>query len=316
MDKYVRNNKLTKLAIIMCTKNGESFIIDQLASIKNQSFKNYDLYISDNNSDDNTIKNIQNFIKKYNMKNIYLINGRDKNFAFNFIWLAKRIKKEYSYYAFCDQDDIWLENHLDRGIKKMSCLKDNLPILFCSATNLIDSKGKLIGESYKFKKPPNLKNSLVQSIAGGNTMIFNSKSFDLLKNINIKKRFIPSHDWVLYNLVAACNGKVIYSTKPTVQYRQHKNNIIGSNKGFIALLKRAFYVLDGRWKVWIDANINIILDERSLQEEIRAFLNKIKHQKNSKNIFKRIKFISDHGLYRQTFLGNVSLFILALLNKL
>lgn len=316
MVKYISNKNQKKLAIVMCTKNGAPFIYEQLLSIKNQSFQDYDLYISDNESSDSTINIINAFINEFQMKNIFLLEGCNKRFSYNFIWLLKEIKTTYHYYAFCDQDDVWHNHHLERAIKKISLYKKTSPIMFCSATNLISSNGKQIGRSPKFNKNPNLRNALVQSIAGGNTMVFNHQSCKLLKNIDIDKRFVPSHDWILYALVSSCDGTILYSKNPSVDYRQHNNNIIGSNKGFIASIKRMVLIMRGHWKYWIDANLKIILDEKSLSTRNNKLLNKIIEKKNSRFIFSRLKIIYKFGLYRQTIIGNISLYFMAILKKL
>ena len=65
---------------------------------------------------------------------------------------------------------IWENYHLDRAIKRISGnneFSNQIPILFCSPTILIDKYGNNIGKSKVFKKPPSFENALVQSIAGG-----------------------------------------------------------------------------------------------------------------------------------------------------
>ena len=60
----------SNLAIILCTKNGEEFLNHQLESIEKQDFRNFDLFISDDSSSDNTNKIISSF-KKFKNKNFY-----------------------------------------------------------------------------------------------------------------------------------------------------------------------------------------------------------------------------------------------------
>lgn len=57
-------------AIILCTKNGENFLTEQLKSLEEQC-QNFDLYINDDGSSDKTEEIIKNFQKKTKIKIIY-----------------------------------------------------------------------------------------------------------------------------------------------------------------------------------------------------------------------------------------------------
>ena len=53
-----------KVAIVLCTMNGEKYIQEQLDSIRLQTFEKFDLFISDDGSNDSTGSIISNFIKR------------------------------------------------------------------------------------------------------------------------------------------------------------------------------------------------------------------------------------------------------------
>ena len=40
---------------------------------------------------------------------------------------------------------------------------------------------------------------------------------------------IVSHDWSTYQLISGSGGIINYDKKPTLDYRQHSSNLIGSN---------------------------------------------------------------------------------------
>ena len=311
------NNSSNSLAIIMCTKNGELFIDEQLNSIKNQKYKNFDLYITDNSSSDETKDKINLFIRKNPNYNIFLSDGNDKHFANNFIELAKNIKKRYSYYAFCDQDDIWEDFHIMRCIETLR--KKNIektPALLCSSTILINSCGDVIGNSKAFRKPTSFENAIVQSIAGGNTMVFNYHAYILLRMINTDDKRIPSHDWLLYLLVTSHSGKVKYQREPSVRYRQHSKNAIGSNKGFKALFIRARMAYNGQWKEWIKINNYILLNCPDLSNNAFQKIYMFENMRTNKNIIKRLLMLKKLRIYRQSFFGNISLFMSVIFKKI
>ena len=318
MDLKSRNNNLEKsLAIIMCTKNGAAYIYEQLYSIKNQTYQDFDIYISDNLSSDTTKKIINSFKKENPHINIILSDGDDKHFANNFIELVQSVDKKYNYFAFCDQDDIWENFHLKRCIETLkSGNLDKEPALICSPTILINSNGQFIGNSKTFKKPPLFCNALVQSIAGGNTMVFNYQAYQLLLKTKIYGKIIPSHDWLLYLLVTSHSGSVLYYPEPSVLYRQHSNNLIGSNKGLKALIFRAKKALSGQWKEWIDINIDILLKSPNLSSMARREIDHFEEMRCAKRVTKRLTMFRKSGVYRQSLFGNINLIISIILKKL
>ena len=55
---------MVDLTIILPTKNSEKYIRFFLDSLKNQDYQNFELFVADSNSKDNTIE----IIKSYNFK--------------------------------------------------------------------------------------------------------------------------------------------------------------------------------------------------------------------------------------------------------
>ena len=230
-----------KIAVIMCTYNGEKFLNKQLSSFINQSYKNWDLFIFDDKSTDGTVDIIEDFIKEH--VNIHLsINADTLGYAQNFLEAIKKISSTFDYYAFSDQDDIWCDDKLKVAIQALNKNHDHSPKLYCSRTELIDQNDNFMGYSPLFKKKPTFQNSLVQSIAGGNTMVFNKQVFEIIKSDTPIS--VISHDWYTYLLVTSIGGEVIYDPVPQILYRQHADNIIGSNQGFLSKVSRFKKLLD------------------------------------------------------------------------
>lgn len=298
-----------KIAVLLTTHNGEKYIEYQLDSIIKQK-GNYiiDIFISDDSSNDNTIYICKKKKYKKNIKKIFKVNF--KSFSKNFLNLVKKIPAYYDYYAFCDQDDIWLKDKFKRAIKILC--KDFS--LYCSRTILINNNFEKIGFSPLFEKKPSFSNALVQSIAGGNTMVFKRKIFKAL--LKFKVFNAPSHDWLLYIITTGIGEKVYYDKISKIYYRQHTNNLVGSNKNLKDKFKRFFKLIRGKFRNWtnfhiklLEKNINLI-DESN--KEILLHFKKIRDSK-----IYLIKCITKKNLkiYRQTYLGQFML-IMALIFKL
>jgi hypothetical protein len=112
------------------------------------------------------------------------------------------------------------------------------------------------------KYPPSFANVLLQSLASGNTLAFNSKARDLI-SLGYKHE-ISSHDWWAYLIVSDNGGSVIYDQVPLLRYRQHEANVVGSNKYIKAKLMRFILLIKGIYKIKIDQNINILLHNNFL----------------------------------------------------
>ena len=302
------------VAILMCTYNGEKFIEEQIKSIFTQTYKNWVLYVSDDGSTDGTISKIKALAREYGYDNIIFLHGPKAGFAKNFISLLS-INKHYDYYAFCDQDDIWHKDKLKAGIELINRKESNEPVLYCGRTRLIDQFGNVIGYSPLFRKRPGFRNSLVQSLAGGNTMIFNSELHSILRNLNVASNFI-SHDWTVYQLASACGSHIIYDSKAYIDYRQHENNLIGANANISAKIVRLRMLMHNEFKFYNDVNEHNLqkLTDLFTKENCRIFNLFILMRKS--NFLMRVRLFFKLRIYRQTFWGNCGLILAILSNKI
>ncbi|WP_131782189.1 glycosyltransferase family 2 protein [Legionella gresilensis] len=309
----IKNHPNLKVIILMCTYNGQRYLAEQLDSIANQTHHNWELWISDDGSNDQTINIIESYQSRYAGK-IYLFKGPKQGFAKNFLSLVFRADKSSDYYAYADQDDIWDLSKLERALNQLERKPRSIPALYCSRTRLINEQGQEIGFSPLFNKPSGFRNALVQNIGGGNTMVFNDAAAILIKQTK-KNSFLIAHDWWTYLLVTGAGGEIIYDVYPTVNYRQHQANLIGGNKGLRARLSRIKRMFQGHLKQWIDQNIQALLPiEAILTEENRLILHQFIAARNAAfmvNVFK----VNRLGIYRQTMLGNLGLLVGSLFKK-
>ena len=82
------------------------------------------------------------------------------------------------------------------------------------------------------KKGTSFKNSLVECIASGNTMVFNKKMAKLILETNTQN--VCLHDWWLY-MIATGIGNIIYDPEPSLEYRRTGNNVTPGGRGFLKL---------------------------------------------------------------------------------
>jgi glycosyltransferase involved in cell wall biosynthesis len=305
---------LNSVAILLCSYEGEKYIEEQLISITSQTYPNWKLFISDDDSKDRTLRIIQKF-KARQKKILGVYKGPGKTFASNFISLIKRPEIKSNYYAWADQDDIWNKRKLEKAIRWLNHQSSSRPLLYCSRTIFVDHMNRYIKPSPLFKKPKTFQNALVQNIAGGNTMIFNEKARQLFIK-STKNRAFFAHDWLMYQVITACGGIVYYDEKPRLRYRQHANNAIGMNTNIEAKIKHLKLMWQGRYRLWNSQNIdalNQIYNQMTIKNQITFdHFKKLK----KKSLLKRFLFFKKSGIYRQTFLQNISLVLSVFLTKI
>ncbi len=313
IDKHMRATP--RVAVLLSTYNGGRFLAEQIDSLIAQTHENWAIYASDDGSTDNTLDLLEQYDKRLAPGRLNIIRGPQKGFAHNFLSMAKNEAIEADYFAFCDQDDIWHPERISQSIKALQLHPDDKPSLFCARTILIDDFNTPIGYSPLFSKPATFKNALIQSIAGGNTMLFNAKARQLLAQIKSDQDII-FHDWLIYLLVSGCGGNVHYSNQPLVSYRQHSGNLIGSGKGIARRISQTCKAMLGPLAQWHDQiiqNLDPLKDQ--LTPENLIIFEKFKENRQS-NLTQRLSLVLSTGLYRQTVAGQISFIIATILKRI
>lgn len=306
---------LAKITIVMCTYNGARFLQAQLDSIAAQTVQDWQLWVSDDGSSDQTLGLIQEFEARYAAGKVVLFHGPQAGFAKNFLSAISRPQLDTPYIAFADQDDVWLPHKLERALDALQAYEPNQPLLYSSRTCYIDAQDFKLGESTLFSKPTSFANALVQSIGGGNTMLFNQQTLLLLKSYTAGHEII-SHDWWLYILVSAFSGATYYDPVPSVLYRQHHENIMGMNTGWRQKWHRIQMLMAGDFKKFNTCHIAILSNYRlqMAPESLAVFDTFVRARQQG--FLGRLWGMYRAGVYRQTFLGNLGLFFATLTNKI
>lgn len=306
---------VARLAVLLCTYNGEEHLAEQLESINNQSFQNIDVWISDDGSTDRTLELLEQYRNDWRKGRFIVRSGPGKGFAANFLSLVCDSEIEAEYFAFCDQDDVWEVEKISRAIAQLSMCSSEKAALYCSRTCLMSASGELLGTySPLFSKKPSFQNALVQSIAGGNTMVFNSFAREILCRAGMVE--VISHDWWTYMLVTGHGGNVYYDSVPTIRYRQHQNNEIGANNDLTARFNRIRLLLAGRFRDWNEINVTALNEARHLLTEENQYRLDLFLSLRHNNLINRLRLAREAKLYRQTFFGNLALIGAIILNKL
>ncbi len=314
-DHLSRDHDDQRVAILMCTHQGDAFLDEQLDSIARQTHTNWRVWVSDDGSTDGTIKICSRYQSKWGVERMSIISGPRRGSSANFLSLTCRPDIAAEYFAWADQDDIWEPHKLERALTWLTDSDAHKPALYGSRTLLTDASGKSIGLSPLFTKPPAFANAVVQNIAGGNTMVFNSAARALLVNAGPDPRTV-AHDWWAYLLVTACGGRMHYDPVPSIRYRQHGDNLVGSVTHPLRRLPRLRTLLQGQFKSWIDLNLELLEPVRAQMSAENVITLDRFALARQRRLPARMLALWRSGVYRQTWPGNIGLAVAALLNRL
>lgn len=229
-------DKLKKIAVLLSSFNGESYIKPQIDSILNQVGVDLLLLIRDDGSTDST----RSILTEYAEKNMSLkvIEGENVGSTKSFMKLIEYANEhfsDYDYFSFADQDDLWLKNKLQKAIKKLEYLESNKPNMYCSNLKVVDYNLNFI--NFMRTAPiytQNKAKSLVESFATGCTVVFNKATLKLVADY--APRNIILHDlWIFHTCMFL--GNIVYDPNAYILYRQHQSNQIGAKSTIKARLR-------------------------------------------------------------------------------
>jgi len=312
-NRYQQSPSDGKVSILMCTFQGEKHLPEQLESIRKQTYQNWQLFVSDDGSTDNTLTILRNFQATLAPGQMEILSGPKKGFANNFMSLLLNPSICGDYYAFSDQDDYWLDDKLHQAILKLTSLPTKItgPAVYASARALVNNDLKLLGTEGGSRLLPSFKNALVQNIAGGNTIVLNNNMREVLLKIGPVN--VIAHDWWVYLTCTGVGGSLYYDEKPYLLYRQHENNIIGSGYTFKYIANRLSQFLGGRLRRSIDSNLAALAHAKPLLRKDNATTMDQFISLRGEYVLSRVTHLFKSGIHRQTRLGTLGLLLACLL---
>lgn len=309
--------------ILMSTYNGEKYIKNQLDSLLSQNCPEIKILIRDDGSNDNTCKILEYYSNKF--MNITWYKGKNIGASKSFFDLMNKADSENNYYAFSDQDDVWLPEKISRAIHILKKYPVNEPSLYCSDKIIVDQQLSPCETSIKqLVKKVSFGNALVQNMCTGCTAVMNYKLFELIKYQ--VPEYTIMHDWWFY-LTATCFGNVYYDSESLILYRQHANNTVGTLLSRKALLEyRLKQLFSPRGEIYkqVEEFKKIFFDsaaEQRLKDFTQVSLRKnqvlLNELLNSKKSLKnRLRLMLESQIYRQKTLDNLILKLIILFGKL
>lgn len=252
-------SKYPKVHVLMATYNGEKHIKKQMDSILNQTYPCLEIFVRDDGSTDRTRELIAEYEKTTGR--VHLLEDEEGNLKppGTFYQMLKICPKA-DYYAFADQDDLWLPDKVARGVfyllKEEGRLVDrkddtgkivgkmlneekgsdeliDLPMVYCSSYDYYTEDGKYI------RKFPDQRNALTF-----NQCILNSpaSAFTVMFNEAARVKFSPDHKGVKemhdrrFVRSAIAMGKLLYDPVVTAHHIRYETSMTEGDSTILNLI--------------------------------------------------------------------------------
>lgn len=307
--------------VLLATYNGAAFLPQQWDSLDAQEGVALVVHVADDGSTDGTPELLRQLASRPGkaIREVRRIEAPPRRSATrSFLLLVREAVAscpDAQWFAYCDQDDVWLPGKLAAAHAVLAQHAAERPALYGGRTLAVDEQDREGGLSPLFVQPPSFRNAIAQNIMGGNTMLMNRAAAVLVAESSALD--VVTHDWLTYQLVSGADGFIHYDPRPFVRYRQHGSNVIGSNLGWRARWSRFVRMLRGEYREWNALNVAALSSRAAvLTAANRAALEAFARARRSATPWMRMAWLRRSGVFRQKPSEQFMLWVACLLRRM
>jgi len=300
-----------KVCILLSSYNGADYLAEQLDSLVGQTCTDIDIAVRDDGSTDGSLQILGKYADKYPY--IHVESGQNIGVSESFMGLLSQANGESRYFAFCDQDDVWYPDKVERAIDKLSGVPPGEPAIYFSRLEYVDRNLEHSGYSRLPHRRFSFRNALVENSASGCTVVLNRTARDMI----VARMPSPNsvlHDWWCF-LVVSAFGTVIYDDRPGIKYRLHGKNETGAALSFVEDFMRRVRRLTRRKSDAFGVHVQAVEFARvfgqRLSEDRKEILARFIQSRQS--VITRSRYAFRPDVYRQSKLDDFFLRVLLML---
>lgn len=301
-----------KVDILLATYNGEKYVAEQIESILNQTYKNFNLIISDDCSKDST----PDILKKYAEKDkriILHLQLQNLGVVKNIEFLLKQVNSEL--YMLSDQDDVWLKEKVEKSVetlkrKNADLVFGDLEVVDQDLNTIYPSFGDFMLLNKKINKYINsYKVNYLYNCVTGCTIISKKEFIKKILPLPTYSKFVLHDYWI--GLMIGIYGKLAYMPEKYIKYRQHGDNQVGTNKishGFSKIEDVRIHFINvklGVFGTYVENNDRFPENIQKLNTEAFEYFKMIEKKKNFNfrkwNIYHKLYKTENFGYYMMNF---------------
>ena len=301
-----------KVDILLATYNGEKYVAEQIESILNQTYKNFNLIISDDCSKDGTPDILKKYAEKDERITLHL-QTQNLGVVKNIEFLLKQVKSEL--YMLSDQDDVWLKEKVEKSVETLK--KENADLVFGdlevvnqNLNTIYPSFGDFMLLNKKIKKYINsYKVNYLYNCVTGCTVISKKEFIEKILPLPTYSKFLIHDHWI--GLMVGIYGKLAYMPEKYIKYRQHGDNQVGTNKishGFSEIEQVREHFINvklGVFGTYVENNNRFPENIQKLNTEAFKYFKMIEKKKNFNfrkwNVYHKLYKTENFGYYMMNF---------------
>lgn len=289
--------KKRTVAVLLSAYNGETNLAAQIDSVLRQDCDaQVTLFIRDDGSTDHTAAILRAYAAQHG--NIEVLFGENSGLCVSFFALLRTaLTRGFDYYAFCDQDDVWLPDKLSAALRALADVPQ--PMLYGGCSYLVDASLRKTGGTTQLRRRAlGFFNTAIQNICPGHSQVLNRALAEVIVRRTGALDGVYSWDLWVAN-AAAVTGQIFFDPEPHTLYRQHGNNQLHYGTGKLAWAKSRLARLrkqEGRrfstQLAAFAAAFASDLTAEQKQEVARYFA-------AQSSFFSRVRYACSTGFYRQ-----------------
>ena len=207
------------VSIIMPTYNCGRFITETIESIQAQTYENWEIEIVDDCSKDDTKEIVEALIAKDPRIHYHCL---ETNSGAAVVRTEAMKLARGEYMAFCDSDDLWMPDKLER---QLAFMNENGYAFSCTAYEQIDEESNSLDRVIKTVKKTDYNRLLLDCPVGNSSVMYNVGMMGKFEVPNIRKR----NDDALW-LTMLKKEKYIWGMPDVLMRYRIRKNSISSNK--------------------------------------------------------------------------------------
>lgn len=229
---------MKKVTVILPAYNGEKYIGQQIESLLNQTWENLDIVIRDDGSSDDTLRVIRSWVgKEPRGKRIRIAVDDEGNRGYvRNVFDTWKETEPADYYCFCDQDDVWRPEKIEKSVALLESKGTDVPALCFTGYNVCDSELHFLRKSDPVPEEPQLSAVCYD---------FPALNFTITVNHAFREAFFanlpadgnyPNYPDSWMAKMAAAYGRLYAINEPLAEYRRNDQAASWSNHSALSLL--------------------------------------------------------------------------------
>ena len=223
---------MTHIHIACSARNAGRWIDALLESLVSQTHRDWELWIRDDGSTDDTWAKIEAW-RAHEPRIATIVRGeRALGHVQAYADVLARLPLSARAVATVDADDVWMPHRLELTLAALAEAERARrgPVLVYTDLLVVDEQLRILSPSFWANEgidpePSELRSLAIQNVAVSPTLLFNAA---LLAELRSFPSAAINQDWWIA-LVARLTGRLVAVREATVKYRQHGGNLVGAH---------------------------------------------------------------------------------------